>query len=289
MTKLQANLLLVLITMGWGASYLFTKFSLRELDPIGLVGLRFLIAFIITFIFFYPKIKVARKQTWTASFILGALLATVSITFSYGLQTVDASVASFLVATTVIFVPIIMTIVTRKLPHLFIILGAVTALVGLAVFTLKGSFEFSLGMLLCLLSAFIYALHIVLNNYFVREHDGLQLGVIQLGFAGVLSLILSAFVEGIHLPISLFGWSSLLGLAVICSAFAVIAQSMVQKYTTAVATGFILSLEPIFAAILAFMFLNEHMMMQEYIGGAIIFVGVVIANITPKRKRNSSV
>jgi len=279
MTRQQANLLLLLITIGWGSSYLFTKLSLRELEPIGLVGLRFFIAFIITFIFFFPKLKHAIKQTYAASSILGILLASVSITFSYSLKTVNASTASFLVATTVIFVPIIMTIITRKIPNRSIVIGAFVALIGLAVFTLKGTFTFTSGMLLCLFSAFLYALHIVLNNYFVREHDGLQLGVLQLGFAGLCSLILSTFLEGFHLPSTLFGWSSLLGLAIVCSAFAVIAQSMVQKYTTAVATGFILSTEPIFAALLGFIFLNEHMTPKEYIGAAIIFCGVIIANI----------
>lgn len=284
MTKFQAHILLILITMGWGASYLFTKFSLRELEPIGLVGFRFVIAFIITYLFFFSRVKNARKQTWHASIILGILLASVSITFSYSLQTVDASVASFLVATTVIFVPLIMTIITKKLPHIFIIFGVLIALIGLAIFTLTGTLTFSSGMLLCIFSAFLYACHIVLNNYFVREHDGLQLGVLQLGCAGIVALVSSFIIEGIHFPVSITGWSSLLGLTIICSAFPVIAQSMVQKYTTAVATGFILSLEPIFAALLAFTFLNEKMIIQEYIGAAIIFSGVLIANISPKRK-----
>lgn len=283
MSKLQANFLLVLITMGWGASYLFTKYSLVEMKPIGLVGLRFFIAFIITYLFFYKRLREARKQTWTASFILGCLLAAVSITFSFSLKTVDASIASFLVATTVIFVPLIVTVITKKIPQLFIILGVVIAIIGLAIFTLKGTFAFTSGMLLCIFSAFLYACHIVLNNFFVREHDGLQLGVLQLGFAGAVAIFVSIFIEGFQYPVSLNGWESLLGLSVICSAFAVIAQSMVQKYTTATATGFILSLEPIFAAILAFTFLNESMNTQEYIGAVVIFCGVLLANVSPKR------
>ena len=112
-------------------------------------------------------------------------------------------------------------------------------------------------MILCLITAFLYAVHIIMNNHFTQKMDSLQLGVFQLFFTGFFSLIGALLNERLQLPVTFAGWGSLFMLAIFCSAFAIIIQSIAQKHMTAVSTGFIFSLEPIFAAMFAFAFLNE--------------------------------
>ena len=87
------------------------------------------------------------------------------------------------------------------------------------------------------------------------------------------------------LPQTANGWSALFVLAVFCSAFAIILQSIAQKHTNAVSTGFIFSLEPIFAAMFGFIFLSERMDSQEMLGALFIFAGVLAANYTPSKVR----
>ncbi|GGG59779.1 EamA family transporter [Paenibacillus radicis (ex Gao et al. 2016)] len=55
-------------------------------------------------------------------------------------------------------------------------------------------------------------------------------------------------------------------------------QSVAQKYTTAVSVAFLFSLEPIFSAIFAFLFLKEIVGLNSYIGAVFIIMGVFIAN-----------
>lgn len=45
--RLKADLMLLMITVFWGASYVLTKIGLEELEPFTLTALRFLIAFCI--------------------------------------------------------------------------------------------------------------------------------------------------------------------------------------------------------------------------------------------------
>lgn len=285
MSQQQANALMVLVTLGWGASYLFTKFAVAELQPLNLVAVRFFIAFIIMYALCYQKIKRPSRHTLFASAVLGLLLCAVSAVFGYALQVTTASTASFLISTTVVFVPLLMMFITRQLPSRQIMRGLSITVIGIALFSIKGTIQFEFGMILCLLTALLYAVHIVVNNYYVRHAlDGVALGVYQLGFGSVFAAICLPFFEAPTLPQSSLGWASLFMLAVVCSAFAVVVQSVVQKYTSAVHTGFILSLEPIFAALLGFFFLQEVMTTQELIGAAFIFAGMLVANYVPKKQ-----
>ncbi|MER1958184.1 MAG: DMT family transporter [Solibacillus sp.] len=281
----KANFLLVLVTVAWGASYLFTKTAVTELAPFTLIAYRFLLAFFITALVFWKQIKKTNKETILASAVQGFLMAVVCILFAYALRVTEASVAGFLIATTVIIVPMLMIGITRKLPSRQIVIGGVVTLMGLALFSLKGSFSVSVGMVLCLITAFLYAVHIILNNQFVQKINSLQLGVYQLFFTGFFSLIGALINEPLVLPQTSAGWGSLIMLAIFCSAFAIIVQSIAQQHTSAVSTGFIFSLEPIFAAMFAFAFLGERMDNQEIIGALFIFAGVLAANYTPPKTK----
>lgn len=284
MSQRHANLLMVLVTAGWGSSYLFTKFAVAELQPLNLVAYRFFIAFFVMYIICYKKVKRPSKATLIASAVLGALLCAVSAVFGYALQVTTASTAGFLISTTVIFVPLLMIVVTRKLPSRQVMLGLSVTIIGIVLFSVEGTMTLEFGMVLCLLTALLYAVHIVVNNYYVNKQlDGVALGVYQLGFGALYAFALMPLLETPTVPQTMLGWGSLLALAIVCSAFAVVVQSAVQKYTSAVHTGFILSLEPIFAAILGFVFLQEVMTSQELVGAAFIFAGMLVANYTPKK------
>lgn len=284
MTQKQANLLFLLATIGWGASYLFTKFAVAEIFPFALVTYRFSIAFVITFAIFYKKLIKTTKETIFASFILGIVLCATFSSFGFAMQTANPASAGFLMATTVIFVPILMMLLSRKLASRQVLIGAAVTLAGLALFSLKGGLNLDIGTLLCLATAICYAIHIVMNNYFAKKYDVLQLGIYQLGFTAVFGTTFMLSFEPVSYPTSYSGWSSLLLLAVVCTAFGLVVQSLAQGATSAETTGFIFSLEPIFAAIFAFLFLGELLNGQELFGALFIFLGVLIANYTPKKQ-----
>lgn len=81
------------------------------------------------------------------------------------------------------------------------------------------------------------------------------------------------FIEGITVPTTSERWGAILGLAIICSAFGFVVQLTAQKYLTAESAGFIFSLEPIFAAIFAFLFASEVISTQGYVVALLILCG----------------
>ncbi|MFE8697537.1 DMT family transporter [Cytobacillus sp. FJAT-53684] len=285
MTQRQANWILATVSMAWGASYIFMKLCVDEIPPITIVALRFGIAFIVMLAIFFKKIIHVNTKTLIYSAIVGTLLCGIFIALMYGVKSTTASTAGFLTSTTVILVPVLQTFITHKLPSQKIVWGILIVTTGLALLIIGDDFNLASGSLYCLLAALLYAIHIIVTNRFVREVDALQLGIYQLGFATTYAIILTLLLETPVLPGDAIHWFAILGLALICSAYGFVMQPIAQQYTTPESAGFLFSLEPIFSAILAFIFLHENMGLQGYFGALLILTGVLIANSISKKQR----
>ncbi|KZE69112.1 hypothetical protein AWM68_02270 [Fictibacillus phosphorivorans] len=280
MTQKQANWILASVSMGWGLSYVFMKLTVGSIPSLTIVALRFGIAFIVMMLIFHKKVFSVDVQTLKYSAIVGALLWGVFITLMYGIQHTTASSAGFLVSTTVILVPILQIFITKKWPTKEVTAGVILVSFGLALLTIGKDFSFAFGSYFCLAAAFLYAIHIIVTNHFARRVDALLLGIYQLGFASLFAAVGSFILETPVLPQTVIHWVAILGLALVCSAYGFVMQPLVQKYTTPESTGFLFSLEPIFAALFAFLFLKENMGLQGYVGAIILLCGVFIANST---------
>lgn len=282
MTERQANLLLATVSLAWGASYIFMKITVDEIPPLTIIALRFGIAFILMIAIFFKNIIRIDAKTLAYSAVVGALLSGIFIVLMYGMKTTTASTAGFLTSTTVILVPILQMFITRKLLSKKIAFGVLIVTTGLVFLTSGDGFTIESGAALCLMAAFLYAIHIILTNRFVRKVDALQLGIFQLGFATLITTVGTFLFETPVLPDSPIQWFAILGLAILCSAYGFVMQPIAQKYTTPESVGFLFSLEPIFAAIMAFIFLHEIMGLQGYLGAILILIGVLIANTSSR-------
>jgi drug/metabolite transporter (DMT)-like permease len=284
MTQRKADLLIAAISIAWGTSYLLMKLGLNGIGPFSLIALRFGIAFLITFIIFSRRVIKVDSKTIGYSAVLGLILFGVFTVLMYGLKTTTVSSAGFLTSTTVIFVPILQSLITRKMPTLPIIAGVLVILIGIGLLTIKDSFAIESDSILCLLGAFLYAVHIIVTSSLIRKSNALQLGIFQLGFAALYGLIFSFIFETPTLPSTTTEWVAVLGLALVCSAFGFVVQPIAQKFTTPERTGVLFALEPVFAVLFGFIFLQEMLQLQGYIGAILVLCGVFISGI--KKKEN---
>lgn len=108
-----------------------------------------------------------------------------------------------------------------------------------------------------LLSAFIYASHIIVAKRFVEEVDPLALGVWQLGFGGLFSGVAAFTFGSFTLPSTPGEIVVVVALALICSAYGFITQTLVQPHVPAETTGFAFSLEPVCSAVFSFFLVGE--------------------------------
>lgn len=282
MKPLKAELLLIMVTLFWGSSYIFMKMGLDSMGEFNLIALRFGLAFILAAILFHKRLRSINMQTLKYGALLGFLLLGVFTCITFGLQTTTTSNAGFLVALTVVFVPLLEVLVFRKKvapPQIF---GAVLAIAGIGLLTLNGSLHIRPGDFLCILAALFYAVQILVTSKAVKRCDSLNIGILQLGFAGSYALVLSAIFETPALPSSMPGWIAILALGILCSACGFILQPVAQQYTTPTRTGLIFSLEPVFAAFFGYWFAGEQLSMQGYAGAALVMLGIVASELLGK-------
>lgn len=278
-TQKRANGAIALVSMAWGSSFLLMKVGLEGITPFHMITLRSSIAFVVTALAFIRKVRKVDRRTLGYAAILGLFIFGMFAFLMHGLATTTASAAGFLCSTTVVFVPILQMILTRKKPRTKVMLGTILAMIGIAFLTIQESFTFDFSAALCIIGAFLYAWHIILTDRFTHKVDGLLLGVYQLGFTSLYGLAASLIFKTPSLPVGAAEWGAILGLALICSAFGFVMQSIAQKHTTPEHTGLLYALEPVFSAIFAFLFLREILAFRGYIGAALVLCGILIPNI----------
>lgn len=284
MSQKRADAILLFVAIIWGSSYLLAKLSLTGMGVFNLMALRFGIAFFVTAAIFIKKVVHTEKETIKKGAILGATLGMFFALQYFGLRTTTASCAGFLTSTAVVFIVVFQTLIQRKLPKVCVLLGSIVTLCGIGFLTLNGGFSIEPGALLCLLGAMVYAIHIILTNRFVKSSDGIGIGIMELGFCGLYSFILSLLTEGFMLPVDSKGWVAVLGMGIGCSAIGFILQPLALKYTTSERAGILLSIEPLCSAIYAFLFFHELLSRSGIFGAILIMIGVFMSGMTVQPK-----
>lgn len=273
----KANSLMVIVTMFWGLSYTFMVLGLETLAVYNVVALRCLIAFFVAGFIFYKRMVNVNAKTLKYAAIQGFLLFLLFSLSLFGLQTTSASNAGFILSLTVVLVPILSSLIEKKLPSRAVQFAIVCTMIGISVLTVQGSFEFKQGDLLMAIAALGYSIYLVLNSTFTRSVESISYGIYQLGFAGLYAFVLTILLETPTFPTTSISWISILGLGLVCSAFCFVGQTVAQQYTSPTHTGLIFSLEPIFAALFAILFLDEGLTTKLLVGGSFILVGNFIA------------
>ena len=136
----QADILIAIVAMTWGCSYLLMKIGLTGMPPFSIIALRFCIAFITVALVFLPKMKLMNLRTLGYGNILGLLLFGVFAFLVPGMKYTTASNAGFLVGIVSVFVPVVHSFLKHKLPSKRTTLGVLLALLGICLLTFLSTF-----------------------------------------------------------------------------------------------------------------------------------------------------
>lgn len=289
--QVKADLMLVLVTLCWGVSYLMMDVCLKEMGPLTLNAYRFVVAFVVALIVAFPKLKDVNKTTIKYSAIIGFALIFVYVGATYGVMYTSLSNAGFLCALTVIITPVLTFFLKKEVPSKKLVSVLIISLVGIGLLTLNEQLKPALGDFFCIMCAFAFAIDLMINDFAVHKEkvDAFQLGVYQLGFTGLYMLVLSIILEEPVLPNTISVWVSMLFLAIFCTGVAFIAQVIAQQYTSPTHVGVIFTLEPVFAAIVAFFFAGERLLPRAYLGALLMLVSILILEIDFKIISNKGI
>lgn len=282
--QLEADMMLVLVTLCWGVSYFMMAICLEEIPPLTLNAIRFLGAFVVAYIVAFKKVRNVNKTTLKYALFISIALVFVYIGATYGVMYTSQSNAGFFCATSTIFTPILVFIFKRVKPDKKLAVVIVMCTVGIALMSLDSNMTIASGDLLCLMAGLAYGFDLLITENAVSHEkvDAFQIGVYQLGFTGVWMLILSFVLEEPCLPQSAGCWISVAFLSIFCTGVAFIVQAVAQQYTSATHVGVIFALEPVFAGIVAFLFAGERLLPRAYVGAAIMLISLIIMEVDIK-------
>lgn len=274
--SLKADLSLVGVTLAWGSSFVVVKHALTLIQPMWLIELRFLIASLALFLIFPSSVKKLDSRTLRAAFWVGLFLFGGFVLQTLGLQYTTPAKSGFLTGVSVPLVPILNRLLFQANLRFPTILGIFLAFTGLSLLTRPEKFDqLNFGDLLTVLCAFCFALHIIAVGRFAVRVPYQKLAILQIVFVSVLVLPLAVLREpppaSFSIPLSL----SLIHLGVVCSALAFFVQTHAQQFTSPARTALILSLEPLFAALLSVLFYGERLDGLEWLGGVLIVLGIL--------------
>ncbi len=280
---LYADLALLGTAAVWGSSYPVLKTGLNNLPMLTLLGWRFTIASVILILIFHRQIFPLRWNDIKAGLITGFFLFGGFYFFAAGLRYTEASRSGFIVSLFVIMVPFMSAIMEKRWPDKKVLIGASLSLIGLALMSLT-SFDFALGDLLILISAFFYGAQLVATGIYAKGVTPVRLVIYQLVPCGLIFLVLAYLQEPRLESLPGLGLFSIVYLAVMGSAIALFFQTWAQKYTPADHAAVIYTSEPVFGAIFSYLALGELLGWRGLLGGIFILAGMLWVELGPGKK-----
>ena len=230
--------------------------------------------------------KAANKQLWIGGLCCGAALAIASNFQQAGLVAgTDAGKAGFITALYVVLVPVFGLFFKRKV-NLPTWIAVVLSVVALYLLCIKGDFSLAPGDLLVLVCAVCFAVHILVIDHFTAYCDGVKLSCLQFLFAGIISTICMFIFEDVDFAAILSCALPLLYVGIFSCGVGYTLQILAQKDSNPTVVTILLSLESVFAVIAGAIILKQQMTVREYIGCAIMFAAVILAQIQfPTRQK----
>ncbi|PYV19571.1 MAG: hypothetical protein DMG07_01580 [Acidobacteria bacterium] len=154
------------------------------------------------------------------------------------------------------------------------------ATAGFGFLTLE-RFELKLnsGDVLTLVCAIAFALHILFIGRYTPKGDYRQLVVVQVGISAAVIGLMAPLLET---PFVVWDARLVLYLLVtgcLGTALGFYVQNRVQQFTTANRTALIFGLEPIFAALFAYLIMDQTLTRVEWIGAGLVLAGVLTSEL----------
>jgi drug/metabolite transporter (DMT)-like permease len=289
--SLRAHLLLILVVVIWGSTFVVVKDALAGVSPLLFNLIRMSLAFLCLAIFYRGHFGRMTRRSLLAGLSVGFCLAMGYQFQTAGLRLTTPSRSAFITGMVVVLVPML-TAIPRlrppgsRAPRWNAWAGAVIAFVGIVLLTTPpgAGFDFhsiGIGDLLTFGCALGFSLHVLALAHLSPRVPFEQLAILQLGFCALLMAVSMPLLEHPWIHWSPQVVMALLVTAVLATATAFTVQSWAQKILPATHTALILALEPVFAWLTSFLFLGERLGRRGSAGALLILAGIIFTEIFP--------
>jgi drug/metabolite transporter (DMT)-like permease len=295
-----ADLILLFVAIIWGTTFVLVENAIALLPPFLFNSIRFIFAalslFIVLFFFYRRSLQAIDWKLIGAGVILGIWLFSGYLFQTVGLVYTTSSKAGFITGLSVVLVPIFAYFILKQRVSRNALLGSVVALFGLYLLTFSDISGMNIGDLLVLFCAISFALQIVLTGKYAPHYPTLVLAFIQISTVAVLSSI-GALINGewnivIQRPAILLEPVIILAMlvcAILATAFAYVAQTELQKFTTPTKVALIFATEPVFATLTDIWWNGRWLSFTGVIGCLLILGGMILSELKWRGKQRATI
>ncbi len=280
-TARVATLALLAMTAAWGSTFVLIKDLLDRVPTLDFLAVRFLIAGVVMLVVAPRAIGRLSPAVRRQAMVLGGLYGLAQILQTSGLAHTAASVSGFITGLYVVATPLLAAVVLRTRITAVTWAAVVLATLGLGVLTLDGV-ALGYGEAITLVAALLYALHIVGLGAWSTPEDALGMSIVQLLMIAVICLVATA-PDGIVLPDRTSDWLSVVYMAVVAGALALIAQTWAQAHLAPTRAAIVMSMEPVFAATFAVGVGGESITPRLVLGGLMVLTAMLVVEARPRR------
>ena len=296
--KLRAYLLMLFVVAVWGSTFVLIKGALADATPAAFNLIRMALAFTLLAAAYHRSWRSIRLSELVSGAIVGMCLALGYQFQTLGLARTTPSKSAFNTGLLVVLVPLFSTIPVLRPPEARpprwnAYSGAALAFLGIVFLTAPtggqaGLFDaFNLasinsGDVLTLGCAVGFALHCIALSH-VSPHIGFRrLALLQIGFCTLFMAISLPFIEHPHVvwrPRLLVALVIAAGLAT-AAAFSI--QSWAQAVLPSTHIALLLTMEPVFAWLTAFLLTGERLGLRPASGALLILAGIALTELVPQ-------
>jgi len=295
MSKSTSLLSAFLCTFIWGTTFIAQDTGMDKIGPLTFNGTRFLIGFlsIIPFALMFEKKKIIKEINknkklfyklliWVGLFLfLGTYVQQAALLYT------DVANAAFFTIFYVPMVPIILFIFFSKSPHWSIWPSVLFCFIGVYLLSDFSNSVVRLGDSLVIVCAFFWSLHIIFIGKFIKIFNlPLFFGALQALVVGLLSIFFAILFETITISNILNESISIIYAGTLSGGIAFTLQIYAQKNISPAPAAIIFSLEGVFAAIAAWIILDQILGLNNIIGCFLILIGVMLSQVAPIYKKN---
>lgn len=308
--QIRNSLLLVLTALIWGSAFVAQRKGGDVVGPFTFNGIRSFIgsAVLVPVILVLnrvkpsekiPKTRAEKTVLWVGGACCGTILFLASSAQQLGMYMgTSAGKAGFLTACYILLVPILSLFLKKKCGW-NIWVGMGITVIGLYLLCMTDSLRFQASDLMVLLCALLFAVHILVIDYFSPLVDGVRLSCIQFLVCGILSLIPMFFVEMQHSLSgivvwaqnlqSLDAWIPILYAGILSCGVGYTLQIIGQNGLNPTLASMLMSLESVFSVLAGWLILQEKMELRQLGGCALIFAAILLAQMPVDKFRKKNV
>lgn len=288
MSQARANLILLFCAVIWGFAFICQKRAMVHIGPFLFIALRGLLAALALAPLAWREWSQVEKHRRPVSLLRWSFLAGLAFFGAAALQqgglvTATVTNAGFLTALYVVITPFLAWFFMRQKPGWQVWLAALMSFFGTWLLGGGSLSALSRGDVYVALSAFLWALHVVLVGFAARHGRVATFTALQFVFVALFAFGVTGFYEQVSWQAIWAAKADILFVGVLSSALTFTLLAVAMRSTQPAKVAVLLSTESLFSALSAYLILGERLPPVAWLGAVAIFAATLVVHV-PSRK-----